>query len=643
MQFLKYQLYLCVEVLVLDNRLNTLIKNNSFIYVGVLVLGGLVCVALLINFFWVPDLLSYLALIPHDSNAIIISVLVITLLVSFIYLLLKSTSRAAITFGIVSVILITYGSTLLYKIVNSQVQSSITKMVTQSSDLLEEEVQTRLNYRLFALEHLAKSWQDLGVEPNKDVWQHDAEQMMEYFPGFDAIGWVNPDVSIRWSIPEGVSAKKEFQFAKERVTARADAKAHNELTLTPSVDLASGDRGFIAYMPVFVNNIFEGYVVGIVSYKGLFGGLLNNSILPDYAMKVRVAGKTVFTRGTIDQEIYKSWGNQFSVDMQGKKFVFEVAPTSELVGHQGKIVLAAIFFVAALVILLTIMTMTLIIIMQRFAARLAKSNKELVIEMKDRKEAENAREQMKKAMLQGQKLEAIGTLAGGIAHNFNNILYSIKGYAELIREDTEKGSMAFQNIGKVLEGAERGQELVQGIMSFSRQESQNFEQIELKTVIESTLSLMQSTLPASVELFVNIAINHEKIQGNHTQLQQVLMNIISNAADAMDRAGKIRVGVTRQNREEILQQYSMKLMHSNYLVVTVEDNGEGMSEETQQRVFEPFFTTKEVGKGTGLGLATSRSIIQDHDGEILIDSKVGSGTKFSILIPEYKAEEEQHG
>ncbi|MBP9726908.1 MAG: hypothetical protein KBD83_05550 [Gammaproteobacteria bacterium] len=258
-----------------------------------------------------------------------------------------------------------------------------------------------------------------------------------------------------------------------------------------------------------------------------------------------------------------------------------------------------------------------------------------------RYKAEEERETMKQALLQSQKLEAVGMLAGGIAHNFNNILYAIQGYVQMARSDVDSKTISYQNLGKVLEAVDRGQELVQGILCFSRREHYHLEQVCLKEVLESAIKLLQSTLPASVELSVSINIKDALLEGNRTHLQQVFINIIRNAADSLGEKGKIVVQVNVESDIEGLKLLRPGLPYPAYFVVNIADNGSGMSEETLRHLFEPFFTTKDVGKGTGLGLATARSIVRDHRGEMVVKSVPNKGSTFIVLLPVSMGREEK--
>lgn len=265
---------------------------------------------------------------------------------------------------------------------------------------------------------------------------------------------------------------------------------------------------------------------------------------------------------------------------------------------------------------------------------LKQTNENLKKEISDRINAEESKQKLEVALLQGQKLQSIGTLAGGIAHDFNNILYAIIGYIELGRDDVEKNSLIYKNLGKVLEAAHRGQELIARILAFSRRQHHNFEPINLRKTIEAALSLLKPTIPASVMITFDQVID-ATILGNQTQIHQVLVNIINNAVDAMEGEGTITLKMSHVPAGDHLLKEFPEMQPGTYCKIEISDTGHGMDQHTMERIFEPFFTTKEVGKGTGLGLSIVHSIIKEHQGEITLHSQLGHGTTFVILLPEY--------
>lgn len=266
-----------------------------------------------------------------------------------------------------------------------------------------------------------------------------------------------------------------------------------------------------------------------------------------------------------------------------------------------------------------------------------KINNTLKWEIQVRAETEKSKQNLEAALLQGQKLQAIGTLAGGIAHDFNNILYAIVGYVELAKADVPPDSLVYKNLCKVLEGTHRGQDLISRILAFSRRQHHEYTPIPLGQTIQSALSLLTSTIPASV--VVDYRQDEDPtIIGNQNQIHQVIVNLINNAVDAMDGEGNINIRLSHiASNDPSLRQFP-DILQQAYCKLDISDTGHGMDQQMIARIFEPFYTTKEVGKGTGLGLSIVHSIIKEHGGRIAVNSKVGHGTTFTILLPEQKKE-----
>lgn len=263
---------------------------------------------------------------------------------------------------------------------------------------------------------------------------------------------------------------------------------------------------------------------------------------------------------------------------------------------------------------------------------LKQTNENLKSEINDRMNAEDVKQKLEVALLQGQKLQAMGTLAGGIAHDFNNILYAIIGYTEMARQDVEKDGLLHKNLGKVIDAAHKGQDLVSRILAFSRRQHHQFGPIDLKKTTEAALSLLRPTIPASVILQSHLL--DTTILGNQTQIHQVLVNLINNAVDAMDGEGVIDIRMSHIPAKDPSIKQFPDALEQNYCKIEILDSGHGMDQQTMERIFEPFYTTKEVGKGTGLGLSIVHSIIKEHQGEISVSSQLGKGTIFTILLPE---------
>ena len=242
--------------------------------------------------------------------------------------------------------------------------------------------------------------------------------------------------------------------------------------------------------------------------------------------------------------------------------------------------------------------------------------------------------QSERQLQQVMKLQAIGTLAGGIAHDFNNILFPIVGYTELTMDDIPEDSQARQNLVEILKATNRAKELVQQILTFSRQTGQERNPLKVQFLIKEALKLLRATIPSTIEIEININEACGSIMGDPTQIHQVIMNLCTNAYHAMqETGGKLEVTLKEVDisYEKSVERVGMKV--GRYVELKVEDGGHGMEPEVLERIFEPYYTTKEQGKGTGLGLSVIHGIIKNHGGDITVASQPGKGTTFIVYLP----------
>jgi len=249
-----------------------------------------------------------------------------------------------------------------------------------------------------------------------------------------------------------------------------------------------------------------------------------------------------------------------------------------------------------------------------------------------RKKAEEEKERMENHLRQAQKLEGIGTLAGGISHDFNNILAAIIGYAELSLCQLPEESRVKDNLHHILKGCNRAKNLVQQILTFSRRTEQKRQPVDIRPVINEALKLLRATLPRSIMIKKDLQIKHSVILADPTEIYQLLMNLTTNAAHAIgDKSGEIYINLKDMKKSEIQKYRELKEQH--YICLTVRDNGCGIENQNLDRIFEPFFTTKKSGDGTGLGLAVVYGIVKGMEGVINVTSIPGKGSSFQIILP----------
>lgn len=280
----------------------------------------------------------------------------------------------------------------------------------------------------------------------------------------------------------------------------------------------------------------------------------------------------------------------------------------------------------------------------------------------EQRKSESEKKDLEAQFYQAQKMEAIGQLAGGVAHDFNNILAAMLGYAEFLEEDLEEGTSHKRFASNIIKAGHQAKELVEQILAFSRRSSTEKQRMNILDAVDETVSMLRASLPKTIEIETNVALKEAPIDANPTQIAQLIMNLCVNARDAMDDShGTLEIDVDEVYSDEFpfpqaidldlpdpkgvppvyledgeAGQTILVLNHVakgyKYIHLRVKDSGTGMSRIIMERIFEPFFTTKPVDKGTGLGLATVHGVIAGHSGAMIVDSTLGKGTSFDLYF-----------
>jgi PAS domain S-box-containing protein len=242
---------------------------------------------------------------------------------------------------------------------------------------------------------------------------------------------------------------------------------------------------------------------------------------------------------------------------------------------------------------------------------------------------------------QAQKMEALGTLAGGVAHDFNNILSAIIGYSELTLDDLDEDSPLNNNIGQILKSSWRARNLVAQLLAYSRKQVLELKAININDVVEQNLPMLERIVGEDVELRASLSPDAGVVRADFNQIEQVLMNLVANARDAMIRGGVLSIETFSVLLDDDYIEAHGDAIRGPHVVLAVSDDGPGMDEETRSRIFDPFYTTKETGKGTGLGLAMVYGIVKQHGGSIYVYSELNKGTSIKIYLPQVQEETEK--
>lgn len=234
---------------------------------------------------------------------------------------------------------------------------------------------------------------------------------------------------------------------------------------------------------------------------------------------------------------------------------------------------------------------------------------------------------------QARKIETFGTLAGGIAHDFNNFLGIIIGNTELAMDDVPKWNPAYLNLEEILEASLRARDVVRQLLSFARRTKLEKKPVNIGAIMQESVKLLRSSIPTSIEIRQNIPKDIDTILANSTQLNQILINLSTNAHHAMPNGGILEVSLKNVEFDENRAAQYPDLNPGRYVNLKVSDTGHGISEMEIDRIFDPYFTTKDIGKGTGMGLSVVHGIVKGHEGAISVKSEYGQGTTFSIFFP----------
>ena len=251
----------------------------------------------------------------------------------------------------------------------------------------------------------------------------------------------------------------------------------------------------------------------------------------------------------------------------------------------------------------------------------------------ERNQAEDGRKNLEALLYQAQKMEAIGQLAGGIAHDFNNILTVIIGYSEIILHGMAPEHPLRRHVEQMLTSAGRAAELTAGLLAFSRKQILHTKPLDLGEVAQGLRKMLRRLIPEDIDFKTIVAATGLTIMADKGQIEQVIMNLVTNAKDAMPKGGALSVEVSNAAMSENFRHQHGFGEAGRYACITITDTGHGMDEETCKRIFEPFFTTKEAGKGTGLGMAIIYGIVKQHNGYITVDSEPEKGTTFRVYLP----------
>jgi signal transduction histidine kinase len=281
---------------------------------------------------------------------------------------------------------------------------------------------------------------------------------------------------------------------------------------------------------------------------------------------------------------------------------------------------------------------------QERTKQLTAANRDLKKEIEVRKHHQKEKAKLESQLLQLQKMETIGTLAGGIAHDFNNILTPILGYTEMALEELSEESTLRYDVEQINHAALRGKDLVQQILTFSRQVDFEKKPLHLHHVVKEVMNLIRASFPSNIEIRQDLDTDCGTVLADATQMHQIIMNLCTNSLHAMvNKGGILEVKLDALDINPQKLKTGADLKKGKYVRLTISDTGVGMDKQTMDRIFEPFFTSREVGSGSGLGLSVVHGIVRNYNGAIQVQSEPGKGTIFMIYLPQHSAQGIEEG
>ena len=263
---------------------------------------------------------------------------------------------------------------------------------------------------------------------------------------------------------------------------------------------------------------------------------------------------------------------------------------------------------------------------------LTELNTQMILEIAGRKRAEQQQRKLEAELLQTRKMEAIGQLAGGIAHDLNNLLTPVLIYTSLLSRAHDLTEKQIDMVNEIKKAGLSSKELIGQLLAFSRKQTMQFQAVDLNTIIRNIEKLLRRTIPEDIRMSVQLAENLKPVMADAIQIERIVMNLVVNSADAMFGGGELTIETAMADAVEADTWTGSAATPGSFVQLTVRDSGNGMDEETKEHIFEPFFSTKGAN-GTGLGLATVYGIVQQHNGIIRFSSELGQGTTFRIYLP----------
>jgi signal transduction histidine kinase len=497
----------------------------------------------------------------------------------------------------------------------------------EQASFVKTKTESELRARVLPLERLAGRWQGRSPSDEQEM-ESDAGLVMSGYPAYQAIEWVDPAFHVLWVAPE---KENEADIGADLgavpgLRATFESADHSSNTMvTPRVNLRQGGRGFLVCVPVHSGKKLSGFLVGVFRYQELLSSILED-VAPDYWVAVYDGNEVVYRRAMAQPPQEGRYVQDANIEFQQLTWRALVWPKAGAVAYARSVLPSVVFGGGILMALMLAFAVYMAETAQLNVKKLGATNRELEREIVGREQAEEA-------LRHAQKMEAIGRLAGGVAHDFNNLLMVIRGRAALSQNSVGLGSPLRRELSEIVKAADRASSLTRKLLAFGRKQVLQPRVLDLNGLVTQVTELLPPVLGEDIKLSLDLEPELGRVKADFAQLEQVIMNLVFNARDAMPGGGDLTIQTANCDLDAAWARNHPGVQAGPHVMLAVRDTGHGMDEKTQSHLFEPFFTTKDTSKGTGLGLATVYGTVNQSGGCITVSSKVGVGTVFQIYLP----------
>ncbi len=494
------------------------------------------------------------------------------------------------------------------------------------AQFVKTKMESELSARILPLQRLAGRWKAHGLTTDDQEMESDAGLVMSGYPAYQAIEWVAPTFRVLWVAPkQGNETDIGVDLASSpEVRTTLEEADHNDSTMVAAeVDLRQGGRGFLVCVPVHLGGKLSGFLVAVFRYQEVFSTILQD-VTPDYWIAVYDGNQEVYSRAPADLPRQGGYVQEADIEFRRVTWRALVWPKAGAVAYARSSLPTLVLSCGILIALTLAFAVYMAESSQLHVKQLATANLELEKEIAGREQAEQA-------LRHAQKMEAVGRLAGGVAHDFNNLLMIIRGQAALSLNAIGPGTTLRRELSEIVKAADRASSLTRKLLAFGRKQVLQAHVLDLNDLVTQVAEMLPPVLGDDFSLKIDLDPDLGRVKADSAQLEQVIMNLVFNARDAMPDGGELTIETANCDLDEAWVGSHPGVRAGPHVVLGVRDTGHGMDEETQSHLFEPFFTTKDKSRGTGLGLATVYGTVRQSGGCVTASSKLGSGDNDSNL------------